>query len=80
LGRVANLNHKGERLTAGENYKDIYAIKNRQAAVLDQLNIFSAKLIAMYGEFAPDLLFDLRFKEEPATEPQDNIEEPTENE
>lgn len=41
LGRVSNTNPKGERLTSGENYKDISSIANRQKATLEQLKYFA---------------------------------------
>lgn len=41
LGRVSNTNPKGERLTSGENYKDISSIANRQKATLEQLEKFA---------------------------------------
>lgn len=41
LGRVSNTNPKGERLTSGENYKDISSIANRQKATLERLESFA---------------------------------------
>lgn len=41
LGRVSNTNPKGERLTSGENYKDISSIANRQKSTLEQLKFFA---------------------------------------
>lgn len=49
LGRVSNTNPKGDRLTAGENYKDITSIANRQKAVLSQLELFAHKAREMWG-------------------------------
>jgi hypothetical protein len=71
LGLVSNLNHKGERLTTGENYKDIHAIKNRQAMVLDQLDLFTMVLSEKYG---CELEFDIRFKDE--AEPEEGAPAP----
>lgn len=42
-GRVANTNPKGERMTSGENYKDITAIANRQKQTLERLNHFASQ-------------------------------------
>lgn len=49
LGRVSNTNPKGDRLTAGENYKDITSIANRQRAVLSELELFASKVKDMWG-------------------------------
>lgn len=54
-GRVANTNPKGERITSGENYKDITAIANRQKINLENLNDFSNQIAEKFGielEFA----------------------------
>lgn len=49
LGRVSNTNPKGDRLTAGENYKDITSIANRQRAVLSELELFAVKVRDKWG-------------------------------
>lgn len=43
-GRVANTNPKGERITSGENYKDISAIGNRQKETLEYLIYFQQQV------------------------------------
>lgn len=78
LGRVSNTNPKGERLTAGENYKDITSIANRQRAVLSQLELFASKVSDMWGI---DLAFAVnglpereRLEMDNATAPNPNVE------
>lgn len=54
-GRVANTNPKGERITSGENYKDISAIANRQKETLEYLINFTYQVKELWGvdlEFA----------------------------
>lgn len=54
-GRVANTNPKGERITSGENYKDISAIANRQKETLEYLIDFAYQVEDKFGitlEFA----------------------------
>lgn len=50
LGRVANTNPKMERLTTGENYKDIVAVANRQRMTLNQLKRFAQKVYEKWGQ------------------------------
>lgn len=55
FGRVANTNPKGERITSGENYKDISAVANRQKDTLECLINFAyqvKKLWDIHLEFA----------------------------
>lgn len=49
LGRVSNTNPKGERLTSGENYKDISSIANRQKATLERLEDFANQCLELFG-------------------------------
>lgn len=54
-GRVANTNPKGERMTSGENYKDISAIANRQKETLEYMINFAYQVKDLWGidlEFA----------------------------
>lgn len=54
-GRVANTNPKGERMTSGENYKDISAIANRQKETLEYMINFAYMAQDLWGiqlEFA----------------------------
>lgn len=48
-GRVANTNPKGERITSGENYKDISAIANRQKETLEYLIYFAKQVEKLWG-------------------------------
>lgn len=48
-GRVANTNPKGERITSGENYKDISAIANRQKETLEYLILFKMQVKRLWG-------------------------------
>lgn len=48
-GRVANTNPKGERVTSGENYKDITAIANRQKETLEYLINFAFQVERLWG-------------------------------
>lgn len=48
-GRVANTNPKGERITSGENYKDISAIANRQKETLEYLIYFAKQVKKLWG-------------------------------
>lgn len=48
-GRVANTNPKGERITSGENYKDISAIANRQKETLEYLIRFQMQVKRKFG-------------------------------
>lgn len=61
LGRVANLNPKGDRMTTGENYKDIIGIANRQRRVLNMLKNFANDCLDMWGvelEFGLNTIID----------------------
>lgn len=48
-GRVANTNPKGERITSGENYKDISAIANRQKETLEYLHNFAIQVQKLWS-------------------------------
>lgn len=76
LGRVSNTNPKGDRLTAGENYKDITSIANRQKAVLSQLELFAYKVREKWSidlKFAINGIPERQLMEmEPMTAPKPN--------
>lgn len=48
-GRVANTNPKGDRMTSGENYKDISAIGNRQKETLEYMINFAFQVEELWG-------------------------------
>lgn len=47
LGRVSNTNPKGERLSTGENYKDITSVAARQKETVCQLKNMANKIREM---------------------------------
>lgn len=49
LGRVANTNPKMERMSTGENYKDITSVANRQKSVLEQLQRFAKNIKLLFN-------------------------------
>lgn len=78
LGRVSNTNPKGERLTSGENYKDISSIANRQKATLEQLKKFAGQVSELWGKTLDFAVSGIPEKEmvamENATAPHPNTE------
>ena len=50
MGYVQNMNDKKERLTTGENFKDLHAITNVQYRNLTELNAFARRFKRKYPE------------------------------
>lgn len=76
LGRVSNTNPRGERLTTGENYKDISSIANRQKATLERLEEFANQVKNL---FAIELSFAVSGLPEREKLPMESPEAPNPN-
>ena len=48
LGFIQNMNDKKERLTTGENFKDLHAVTNIEYRNLKRLNMFGRQFAEKY--------------------------------